>query len=54
MTETTPDGPDRPYIDCPDCVHDVSDHHRDYADAGCTVAGCICTTIQADLLVENQ
>jgi hypothetical protein len=54
VTDETPAGPDQPYIDCPDCVHDVSDHHPTYSDAGCTVAGCICTTTQNDLRLENQ
>lgn len=40
-------------IECPDCGHPISDHHRDYQDAGCCAGGCICTLTQKDLTQEG-
>ena len=53
MTEETPDGPDRPYIDCPECPHSP-DQHASLAGCHGDANTCPCTESQASLLLENQ
>lgn len=52
-TEDLPAGPDRPYIDCPECPHSP-DQHADLQGCHGDADSCPCTESKSSLLLENQ